>query len=666
MNYRKRRKPNGTATWAAVLAACVVCVGAGAQEATPETAPSTVTAEGQEAVKVTQPGTFEIHVQGADLRGVLQLLSTQGKKNIVATKEVTGTVTADLYGVTFDQALEAILRSSGFVYELQENFVYIYTPAQLEERRKAARIVATRTFHLAYVTANDIKTLIEPAMSSDGTIAITPAAVVGIATSETDAGGNNLATEDVLVIRDYEENLDAIGEIVRKIDVKPQQVLIEATVLRATLNEENHLGVEFNTLAGINFEALNSSSDGLTNMNTGTVTGGALDNRMATWRTDLNAGVPSGGFSFGLVSNSVSFFVRALETVTDVTVLANPKLLVLNKQRGEVLVGQRDGYITTTFTETTATQSVEFLETGTRLVVRPFVGRDGYVRLEIHPEDSNGSVESVGQFALPRETTTEVTSNVMVRDGHTIVIGGLFRERTQNGRAQVPLVGNIPYVGSLFRRTSDVAFREEVIVLITPRIIKQAADEIVSEQLKDDIERFRIGQRKGLRWWGRNRLAQTYMRWAKQAVTRGELSKALWNLDMALSMSPKMEEAIHLRERLTNKAYWADESRDSVSAYVIQRMVMQELGKPVEDIVFPCKPLHARDVAPQVREDLGIGDRPERPMPVLTPSFGTSSQEVKTPAGESDGRKQPSSARPDMPASEVKKEGVAGPAEERQ
>jgi len=666
MDYPKWHKPNRTATWAAVAAVCVACVGIGAQEATPEVERATGTAEGQEAVKVTQPGTFEIHVQGADLRGVLQLLSTQGKKNIVATKEVSGTVTADLYGVTFQQALEAILRSSGFVYEVQGSFVYIYTPGQLEDRRKAARVVATRTFHLAYVTATDIKALIEPAMSSDGTVAMTPAAVIGIATSETDAGGNNLATEDVLVIRDYEENLDAIGEIIRKIDVKPQQVLIEATVLRATLNEENHLGVEFNTLAGINFEALNSSSNGLTDMTTGTVTGDVLNNRMATWRTDLNAGVPAGGFSFGLVSNSISFFVRALETVTDVTVLANPKLLVLNKQRGEVLVGQRDGYITTTFTETTATQSVEFLETGTRLVVRPFVGRDGYVRLEIHPEDSNGSVEAVGQFALPRETTTEVTSNVMVRDGHTIVIGGLFRERTQNGRAQVPLVGNIPYVGALFRRTSDVAFREEVIVLITPRIIKQAADEIVSEQIKDDVERFRIGQRKGLRWWGRTRLAQTYMRWAKQAFTRGELSKALWNLDMALSMSPRMEEAIHLRERLTNKAYWADESRDSVAAYVIQRMVMQDMGKPVEDIVYPYKPLHATDVDPQVRDDLGIGERPERPIPALSPSFRTSPQEVKMPARASDGRQQGPPAQGDMPAADVKKDNVASPSKETQ
>jgi type II secretory pathway component GspD/PulD (secretin) len=213
--------------------------------------------------------------------------------------------------------------------------------------------------------------------------------------------------------------------------------------------------------------------------------------------------VPAGGLTIGFMSNNVGFFVRALESITDVTVMANPKLLVLNKQRGEVFVGSEDGYLTTTFTETTATQTVEMLKTGTRLVVRPFIGRDDYVRLEVHPEDSSGFVAVVGQSALPSKRTTEATSNVLVRDGHTIIIGGLFREETGIGRSQTPLIGNVPYLGALFRSTGDSTKREEVIILITPRIITKEADDAVSEQHKDEVERFRIGQRKGLRWWGR-------------------------------------------------------------------------------------------------------------------------------------------------------------------
>ena len=153
----------------------------------------------------------------------------------------------------------------------------------------------------------------------------------------------------------------------------------------------------------------------------------------------------------------------------DVTVLANPKLLVINKQRGEVMIGNRDGYLTTTVTETVATQTVQFLETGTRLVVRPFVGRDGVIRLEIHPEDSAGAVTQIGDFILPRETTTEVTSNVLVRDGHTIVIGGLMEDRKTQGVRKVPILGDIPVLQYLFSNAQREEVQRSILVVLTPR-----------------------------------------------------------------------------------------------------------------------------------------------------------------------------------------------------
>jgi len=566
-------------------------------------------------VAVTRPGTFEIHYRDADLRGVLQQLSAQSRKNIIATKDVSGKVTADLYGVTFTEALNSVLRASGFVYEEDGNFVYVMTAKEMADRLKASRKLEVRTFRLSYITSTDARTLITPVLSNDGTAAITPAAGAGIETSGTETGGVNYASDDVLVVRDYPDNLDRVAAILKELDVKPDQVLIEATILRATLTEDNALGVDFNILSGIRFDHMGSTSPGIQSMTTGNVVGDTLNRNAATFRTDFNTAIPAGGMTIGFLSDKISMFVRALESVTDVTVLANPKLLVINKQRGEVMIGNRDGYITTTFTETTATQTVEFLETGTRLVVRPYIAKDGYVRMEIHPEDSSGDVVQVGQSALPSETTTEVTSNVLVRDGRTIVIGGLFRERTSNGRAQIPLLGNVPYLGTLFRRTIDATNREEVIVLVTPRIIKEEVDEKTTQQIKNDIERFRMGQRKGLRWWGRTRLAQRHMRWAKQELTAGRRGKALWNVDMALSLEPRMEEAIRMKERLTSKAYWSDESQYSAVKYIIERMVMQELGKPVERIIPPRKPREARKIAPKVRKAFNIGPRYEDPLP---------------------------------------------------
>ncbi len=583
----------------------------------PVTQPVTIT----QPLPGSRPGTFNITFHELDMQMVLRILSAQGRKNIVATKEVTGMVTASLRDVTFSEALDAVMESTGHVYQKKGNFIYVYTRDQLAAIQKAKRKMDVRIFHLSYMPAPDAKTLLAPALSSDGTITTTPAAAVGISTSSSDAGGNTLASSDVLIVRDYVDVLAKIESLLKVLDVKPDQVLIEATILRASLSEENALGVDFNALAGIDFQGLNATSPGMQSVATGTLTSAQLPrDQAATFRTDFNAGITGGGMTIGFVANEIAFFIRALEGVTDVTVLANPKLLVVNKQRGEVMIGNRDGYLTTTITETVATQTVEFLETGTRLVVRPYIARDGYIRLELHPEDSSGSVAQVGNNVLPSETTTEVTSNVLVRDGHTIVIGGLFREQTTNGRSQVPVLGNLPYIGSLFRRTSDAIEREEVIILVTPRIIKQGVDEATSQQFKNDVERFRVGQRKGLRWWGRDRLANLHMRWAKNALRKGKKWLALWNVDMALGMAPTMEEAVRLKERLTNRAYWADETRVSSTKYVIQRMIMQELGKPGERIIPPDRPMRFQNVDPDVRKKFNMSERFVDPVtPVRKP-----------------------------------------------
>ncbi|MCE5276640.1 MAG: secretin and TonB N-terminal domain-containing protein [Planctomycetaceae bacterium] len=565
--------------------------------------------------RVQPPGTFSAFYRGSDLRSVLQLLSTQGRRNIIATPEVQGTVTADLYDVTFKQALDAILGANGFVYEEKDNFIYVYTPKQLADIRKAQQKIRTQIFNLAYMTAADARVLLTPVISKDGIIAVTPPAQVGIAASATDAGGNSYATRDILVVRDYEENLQRIADLLTELDVKPAQVLIEATILAATLEETNALGVNISVLRGIDFQDLGASVATVGpagNAGSSPITSAALaGDAGGTLRTGF-ADV-TGGLSIGILGDRIAAFISALETVTDTTVLANPKLLVINKQRGEVLIGQRQGYRQTTQTDTTISETIEFLETGTRMIVRPYVARNNYIRMEIHPEESAGSVDAA--TGLPFSTTTEVTSNVMVRDGHTIVIGGLFREETQNARNQVPLVGNIPVLGTLFRRTADTVRRREIIVLLTPHIIQQEPDEQVGQAMKNDVERFRVGARNGLQWFGRERLAECHMRCAKQSLTEGNYGKALWSLDLALSLRPRMLEAIRLREEVTGRAYWAGHARHSSAKYAVEQMIMQELGRPYEGIVLPDKPLRNELIPPDVRQKIGAGPQYVAPLP---------------------------------------------------
>ena len=217
--------------------------------------------------------------------------------------------------------------------------------------------------------------------------------------------------------------------------------------------------------------------------------------------------------------------------MTDTVVLANPKVLALNKQTGEVIVGRKDGYLTTTVTQSSTVQTVDFLETGTRLVFRPYIGDDGYIRMEIHPEDSSGGLNDAN---LPFKITTEVTSNIMVRDGHTIVIGGLFREDSATTRGQVPFLGNIPLAGNLFRRQRDRTTRQEVIILLTPHIVKdEAAYTTASEAELKDAEKLRVGLRQGMMPFGRERLAEWNYEKARAEMAKStpDRQKALWHLN---------------------------------------------------------------------------------------------------------------------------------------
>jgi type II secretory pathway component GspD/PulD (secretin) len=151
----------------------------------------------------------------------------------------------------------------------------------------------------------------------------------------------------------------------------------------------------------------------------------------------------------GIIDEDVAVFLRVLDEVTDVTVISNPKVLTLNRQAARVLVGTRVGYLNTTTTQTATTQTVEFLDTGTQLHIRPFVSSDNLIRLEVKPQVSSASLrESVTQtgqaVTIPDEDTTELVTNLLVRDGQTVVLGGLFTESTSYTRRQVPFLGDIP------------------------------------------------------------------------------------------------------------------------------------------------------------------------------------------------------------------------------
>ncbi len=556
--------------------------------------------EGDGSITVSRTGTVEMHVANLPLSDVLEALSIQGHRNIVATPSVTGTVTAHLYNVTFTEALTAVLTSNGAGFREKDGFIYVYTNAELANLLDAETPIVTRVFTLSFCSSTDALAVVTPMLSRKGSVIAAPEAVRGLSIgysatsgsgssssssssgsssyssgtgSSSDTSGTDLAQADYLAVRDYPDVLEQVETMLRTLDVPPTQVLVEATILAVSLNEDNALGVDFTVVGGVDLELLGAMSNAVTSLSLGDLPTNRFEQFNSNFSTNLSANVPTGGLTFGVIKDQVGVFVRALEAITDTVVLANPKVLALNRQRAQVIIGRRDGFLTTTLTETQAIQNVEYLETGTQLVFRPFIGKNGLVRMELYPKDSVGSVIN----GLPSEQTTEVTTDVIIRDGQTILIGGLFREVTSDTRSQIPYLGNVPLIGPLFQGRRDETVRQEVIILLTVHIIKDQ-DEYAreSEQSRQDLERLRVGIRRNMMWHGRERLAQAHFQKSLEHTSQGDTDKALWDIRMALHNNPRLLPAIELREKLLGTRQW--DTDGSIARDFIHQLIRNEQG----------------------------------------------------------------------------------------
>jgi len=525
---------------------------------TPETAPEPLDSS---SITATDTGLLEVHVRDTSIVTVLEMLSYQARTNIVATKSVTGAVSANLYGLTLEEALDAVLKPNGYDYR-QVGKTYFAGTAEEIAAQSAPPL--TRIFKLRYITKGEALNAVNAMLGPNGSASEGGDTETSSSSSSSSSSGSSGvddeatdASVDYVIVTDTPDNLEAIAAMLDQIDVRPKQVLIEATILRATLTEGNEFGIDFTLLGGIDFQNVSSTSNASTDITTGATPPAKFEQTTFNVNTDLLNGISDGGFTFGIIKNGVATFIRALEEVTDTAVVANPKIIALNKQKAEVIVGRRDGYLTTTVTETAAVQTVEFLETGTQIQFCPFINEDGTVRLSVHPKDSNGGLTAAN---LPFEETTEAQASILVDDGHTILIGGLFRERNVSSKGQVPVLGNIPGVGLLFQSRNDTTVREEVIILLTVHVLKETEEEYARyAALLEDVERIRIGSRRGLLGTGRERLAQAFYQEAVRQAELGHNCRALLNTRMTLHNQPKHLAALKLKERLLNKRLWDNE-----------------------------------------------------------------------------------------------------------
>lgn len=479
-----------------------------------------------------------INLKDEDIRVVLETLSQHGNLNILPSKNVTGVVSATLSGVDVRSALKAILKSTGYVARHEDNLIYVGTPEDLKSMDQAEETIGMRVYRPNYVTATELQALVTPLLTeSVGTSTVSSPSQADIPSDSVKTGGDDFANGEVLLVRDYESVLDQIDQIIEKVDQRPQQVAIEAVILTVKLGDSNQFGV--------NFEVLRDKR------NMRLISGTPMD-------ALAGIDVSDGGLKVGFLDSSLSLLLEALETVGDTNVVASPKVMCLNKQRAEVHIGQELGYITTTVTETAATQTVEFLEVGTQLRIRPFISSDGIVRMEIHPELSTGSLRDVQAMTVPDKNVTQVTSNILCRDGRTVVIGGLIRKQLDSSVTQIPLFGSLPLLGPAFRQKTEAVSRDEIIVLITPRIVHDpfmsAEGQETMHQMRDHLEVYADKMSPiGTRYYGRR-----YYRKAQAAWAASDADAALRYVNLAIHFDRQNTDALRLRREIVGVYPQAD------------------------------------------------------------------------------------------------------------
>ena len=478
--------------------------------------------EGDDKLRVT--------VQNSDIRAVLELLSQEGNLNILTSKSVTGNVSASLTGVDVESALAAILKSTGFIARREGDYIYVGTAEDFLLMDQSLDSLQTRIYRPNYIRAAELNALISPLLTTGlGKVTVSIPSQIDLPASQTQTGGDMNAGTDVVIVKDYERVLLQIDQLIHEVDCRPRQVLIDAMIISVKLNDENKFG--------INWQVLKDKSH--------------VKLGLGTPPADLQGvGFAGGGLTFGLVDSTVTNLVTALESIGETNVVASPRLLCLNKQRAEIQIGSSLGYVSTTVTETSSTQAIQFLDVGTLLRLRPHISGDGTIRMEVHPELSTGTVDVQQGLTLPNKQVTQVTTNVMCQNGSTVIIGGLIREDLQTDIDQIPILGNMPVLGALFRQTTGKVDRQEILVLITPRLIDEPTLSHEGAKLGNEFLRRQSVVFDKMSPISRRHHGLQYLRKAKAAWAAGDDKVALKYANLSIEHDPLNRETISLRDEV--------------------------------------------------------------------------------------------------------------------
>ncbi|PYK68783.1 MAG: hypothetical protein DME45_05715 [Verrucomicrobia bacterium] len=396
--------------------------------------------------------------QGDDVGQVLRLLARQAKVNMVVSDQVTGTVTMRLEDVTALQAIAIIVKAKGLFLDEIDHVYYIKTPAE-----KTAEPTESDSYQFSYSRAKDVAPLLASQLASKDP-------------PQFDERTNTI------FFRETRSNLDNVRKLLVTIDKPTKQVMIEARLVEVTANPQQSYGIDWSGVVG-------SASNGKTFTYGAPSTTGSTNGNITTG--DFALGNPANHNILGSFGNlafsqfailtipQMSATLRFLNEDNDAEFLANPRVVTADNLQAKIEINRAQPVPQLNFNEQTATavfggfQDKKF---GNTLIVTPSINKDNFVTLKVKPEISNKVGDSTFVFAgatvsSPIIDTRTLESNVLIRSGDTLAIGGLLQDEVAKARNKVPLIGDVPVLGYLFQNHLNSRVKRNLLVFVTPTII---------------------------------------------------------------------------------------------------------------------------------------------------------------------------------------------------
>ncbi|WP_171494281.1 type IV pilus secretin PilQ [Acinetobacter sp. TUM15071] len=441
---------------------------------------------------------ISLDFQDIEVRRVLQLLADFTGINMVAADTVQGNITLRLKDVPWDQALDIVLKTKNLDKRRNGSVIWIAPVSELikaeeEEAKAIAQSVKlaplqTEYIQLSYAKAADIEKLITQGKNantnnggSSGSSSVSNDTLTGGLLSPRGTVSTDPRT-NTLIINDTSQKIDQIRKMVDLLDVSVKQVMIEARIVSASTDFTREMGVKWGIL-----------SQGITNNNDLLVGGSDTtlwnlrkpekDSDTGGWKyeierpdnlnVDLGAVTPGASrIAFGLISLSdfmLDLELSAVQADGYGEVISTPKVMTADKQPAKIESGKKIPYTSSTGGGANAVPKTEFIDATLSLDVTPSITPDGKVMMKLNiTKDSQSTPTPTGQLTINKN---QIDTNVLVDNGETVVLGGIFEQENISSQVKVPFLGDLPYVGRLFRRDLKTDNKRELLIFITPRIV---------------------------------------------------------------------------------------------------------------------------------------------------------------------------------------------------